>query len=67
MGKHLLHAATRPDVTAERFGQVPAWPGSVDGFEDLAASLGLHGSTPAELLESFDPARLPREPWTFAE
>jgi predicted O-methyltransferase YrrM len=36
VGKHLLHAATRPDVTAERFGQVPAWPKRVDGFEDLA-------------------------------
>ncbi|WP_068275424.1 tRNA glutamyl-Q(34) synthetase GluQRS [Aldersonia kunmingensis] len=35
-------------------------------LEHLAASLGLHGSTPAQLLESFDPARLPREPWTFA-
>ena len=36
VGKHLLHAATLPDVTAERFGQVPVWPKRVDGFEDLA-------------------------------
>lgn len=36
MGKQLVHAATLPDVTAERFGQVPAWPERVDGFEDLA-------------------------------
>jgi glutamyl-tRNA synthetase len=29
----------------------------------LAASLGLDGSSPAELLPQFDPDRLPREPW----
>lgn len=36
VGKHLLHAATRPEVTAERFADVSAWPERVDGFEDLA-------------------------------
>jgi predicted O-methyltransferase YrrM len=36
VGKHLLHAATRPDVTAERFSEVPAWPERIEGFEDLA-------------------------------
>ena len=36
VGKHLLHAANRPDVTAERFPDVPVWPQRVDGFEDLA-------------------------------
>lgn len=36
VGKHLLHAATRPEVLAERFGEVPVWPERVDGFEDLA-------------------------------
>ena len=32
----------------------------------MAASLGLHGSTPAEMLEGFDPERLPREPSVYA-
>jgi len=36
VGKHLLHAATRPDDTAERFPDVHVWPERVDGFEDLA-------------------------------
>jgi predicted O-methyltransferase YrrM len=36
VGKHLLHAATRSEVTAERFAEVPDWPERVDGFEDLA-------------------------------
>jgi glutamyl-tRNA synthetase len=31
----------------------------------LAASLGLIGSTPVELLDGFDPDRLPREPWVL--
>jgi glutamyl-tRNA synthetase len=31
----------------------------------MAASLGLTGSTPREMLEGFDPARLPREPSTY--
>ncbi|KXP00139.1 tRNA glutamyl-Q(34) synthetase GluQRS [Tsukamurella pseudospumae] len=32
---------------------------------EIAASLGLRGSTPQEMLGGFDPARLPREPWTL--
>lgn len=32
---------------------------------ELAASLGLRGRTPREMLDGFDPARLPREPWTL--
>jgi predicted O-methyltransferase YrrM len=36
VGKQLLHAATRADATADRFGQVPDWPERIDGFEDLA-------------------------------
>ncbi|ADG80613.1 Glutamyl-Q tRNA(Asp) synthetase OS=Tsukamurella paurometabola (strain ATCC 8368 / DSM / CCUG 35730 / CIP 100753 / JCM 10117 / KCTC 9821 / NBRC 16120 / NCIMB 702349 / NCTC 13040) OX=521096 GN=gluQ PE=3 SV=1 [Tsukamurella paurometabola] len=32
---------------------------------ELAASLGLAGSTPTDMLDGFDPARLPREPWTL--
>jgi predicted O-methyltransferase YrrM len=35
-GKHVVHAATRADVTAERFPEVDDWPESVEGFEDLA-------------------------------
>ena len=35
-GKHLLHAATRSDVEAERFSEVLRWPSAVEGFEDLA-------------------------------
>lgn len=35
-GKHLLHAATRPEVRAERFPEVTDWPAEVDGFHDLA-------------------------------
>lgn len=37
----------------------------VDVFALIAGSLGLTGSTPQELLESFDPATLPAEPWVF--
>lgn len=37
----------------------------VDTFALIADSLGLMGSTPQELLESFDPAALPTEPWVF--
>jgi predicted O-methyltransferase YrrM len=36
VGKHLLHAATRPEVSAERFPEVTLWPERIDGFEDLA-------------------------------
>lgn len=37
----------------------------VDAFALIADSLGLTGSTPQDLLESFDPAALPAEPWVF--
>jgi len=35
-GKHALHAATRPEVRAERFPEVANWPEQVGGFHDLA-------------------------------
>lgn len=35
-GKHLLHAATRPEVASERFSEVARWPATLSGFEDLA-------------------------------
>jgi predicted O-methyltransferase YrrM len=35
-GKHVVHAATRADVRAERFPEVITWPLRVEGFEDLA-------------------------------
>ncbi|KXO94171.1 glutamyl-Q tRNA(Asp) synthetase [Tsukamurella pulmonis] len=38
-------------------------PGVV--LPEIAASLGLRGRTPREMLDDFDPARLPREPWTL--
>lgn len=38
----------------------------VDVLALIADSLGLHGSTPQELLETYDPARLPRQPWAFS-
>jgi glutamyl-tRNA synthetase len=31
----------------------------------LASTLGMAGRTPHDLLDQFDPARLPREPWVF--
>jgi glutamyl-tRNA synthetase len=31
----------------------------------IAESMGLVGATPTEMLATFDPARLPRDPWTF--
>lgn len=37
----------------------------VDVLALVAGSLGLTGRSPTELLESFDPSRLPREPWVF--
>jgi glutamyl-tRNA synthetase len=37
----------------------------VDPFRLIADSLRLAGSTPAELLTSFDPALVPSEPWVF--
>jgi glutamyl-tRNA synthetase len=36
----------------------------VDVLAMIVDSLGLVGTTPAELLDSFDPQRLPRDPWT---
>jgi glutamyl-tRNA synthetase len=37
----------------------------VDVFGLITGSLGLTGSTPRDLLESFDPATLPTAPWVF--
>ena len=37
----------------------------IDVFALIVDSLDLEGSTPTALLESFDPDRLPRRPWTF--
>lgn len=39
----------------------------VDAFELVAASLGMSGSTPAGLLEAFDPATVPTDPWIFSQ
>jgi hypothetical protein len=36
----------------------------VDVLALIVDSLGLVGTTPTELLASFDPHRLPRDPWT---
>jgi predicted O-methyltransferase YrrM len=36
IGKHVIHAALAPEVQAERFSQVRAWPETIAGFEDLA-------------------------------
>ncbi len=37
----------------------------VDVLARIAESLGLAGRSPAEMVASFDPDRLPRQPWTF--
>ena len=37
----------------------------IDPFGLIADSLGLAGSTPSDLLASFDPASVPRLPWVF--
>lgn len=37
----------------------------VDVFGVITASLGWAGSSPADLLPTFDPARVPSEPWVF--
>ena len=37
----------------------------IDPLALIAESLGLAGSTLGELLETYDPALLPREPWVF--
>jgi glutamyl-tRNA synthetase len=36
----------------------------IDVLELIVDSLGLVGTTPTEILDSFDPQRLPRDPWT---
>jgi glutamyl-tRNA synthetase len=36
----------------------------VDVVALIAGSLGLEGGTPTEMLDTFEPARLPRQPWT---
>ena len=36
----------------------------IDVLAMIVDSLGLAGRTPTELLDSFDPQRLPRDPWT---
>jgi len=36
----------------------------VDVLALIAGSLGLEGRTPTEMLDTFDPAQLPRQPWT---
>lgn len=48
-------AVTLRELTAE----------GIDVFGLIAASLGMSGDTPADLLAAFDLARLPRDPWTF--
>jgi glutamyl-tRNA synthetase len=47
-------------VTLAALGEV-----GIDVFALVAGSLGLAGSTPQELLASFDPQTLPTEPWVF--
>jgi glutamyl-tRNA synthetase len=37
----------------------------VDVFALIVDSLGLTGASPTDVLDSFTPGRLPREPWTF--
>lgn len=37
----------------------------IDVFGLIAASLGLSGETPADLLATFDIGAIPRQPWTF--
>jgi len=37
----------------------------IDVFTLITDSLGLTGATPRDLLHSFDPAALPRQPWVF--
>lgn len=39
--------------------------GAGRAFAQISGSLGWPCSDPAELLRRFDPARLPREPWTY--
>lgn len=37
----------------------------IDVFDTIAASLGMTGSSPQELLDRFDPRAVPTEPWMF--
>jgi glutamyl-tRNA synthetase len=39
--------------------------GPAEAVQWMARTLGLEGSTAAELLPAFDPARVPREPTTW--
>jgi glutamyl-tRNA synthetase len=53
---------------AKRDGAVTRTALERRGFDVLALiadSLGLVGATPTEMLDSFEPERLPRQPWTF--
>lgn len=50
-------------VTVEDLGTVGVGPEDVLAM--LAASLGLAGRTPEAILDGFDPATLPRDPWVF--
>lgn len=52
-------AVTLADLGARGFG-----PQAV--LVRLGESLGLRGETPMRMLDGFDPARLPRDPWTVA-
>ena len=53
---------------AKRDGAVTRTELEQRGFDVLALiaeSLGLEGTTPTEMLDTFEPAQLPRRPWTF--
>jgi glutamyl-tRNA synthetase len=58
-----LNAAGRR--LAKRDGAVTARDIGPGTFTMIAASLGLSGDRPADLLATFDLARIPREPWIF--
>jgi glutamyl-tRNA synthetase len=51
---------------AKRDGAVTlAQIGMPNALEQIAGSLGFRATTPAGMLDEFDPAALPREPWTY--
>jgi glutamyl-tRNA synthetase len=51
---------------AKRDGAVTlAEIGVARALEQIGASLGMHATTVEGMLAEFDPARLPREPWTY--
>lgn len=59
---------TSGDRLAKRDGAVTRTELEAHGVDVLALiaeSLGLAGETPTEMLASFEPEQLPREPWTF--